>query len=152
MIILFLFLYNIVMINQIVIKGHQDLKTYILDREPDLIALMRGENKSETLQRASQLNCADITYLLASDIKAQTNGVEEIFALDGRGPGLTEADGHLILGVRTSEGLSSVDGTIWQVFPDEEHSSIMGPFQKEEELLATLCQKYGGGMAKNYCT
>lgn len=124
--------------------GYEDLVHFIQEQEPEIIILMQGGNKDKSLSEISQLACPDITYLLAYKVKEKFNGSINIFALDGRGKGLTTADGHLVLGLETDQGLIYIDGTIWQVNPDEKHIRIKGPYRTEQELFSSLEQEYGG--------
>ena len=130
------------------INNHQDVARFVLQREKDLIKLMRGGNVGEPMHEVSNSSCSYISHLLGHFIKMKSEGVNDLFTLEGIGKGLTETDGHRILGLVTSEGISAIDGTIWQVSPDEKHMGIYGPFMEESRLLEFLAFRYGGEWRK----
>lgn len=120
-----------------------NLKRYVLGREDYYVRLMRDGDESVPLELAADLNCYNISVLIAYELVRKIAGVE-VFTMDGRAKGLSRADDHEVLGVRLAEGFYFIDATIWQIKANEEHIRIGGPFLTLEEMEEALEAGYGG--------
>ena len=130
------------------ISDGEGLKQFLLSREDDYLRLMKGKNTNPPLAEAAYLNCYDVSILIAYDLLNQATGVEEVFTVDGRGKGLTEAHGHEVLGTLLDDGYHAADGTSWQLFPDDIHMRLYGPYSSAEEMIEALTTSYGGKWRK----
>ncbi len=127
------------------LSTHNDLQAYISALEPYYFELMLGKRKERKLQEASDMLCGTLTALMACDLLSYFPQAH-IFFLDGRGKRLTRAKGHRILGIELplSPSYCFVDGTVFQLFPAEEHMRVGGPVHTAPQLLETLKLIYGG--------
>jgi hypothetical protein len=124
-------------------RSFETLSDWLLKVEPEIITLMRGGVKGESLARVSDLNCASVTYLLAYLLNIE-NCVKDIFSLGGEGGCVTRHQGHEVLGAETIDGFGYLDGTVWQQFPHEQHMRIRGPFFSQRILIDTIANDYSG--------
>lgn len=128
------------------LRTHKDLCLYIQSCEPYYVGLMRGGRKDTSLQEASHLLCATLTALMAFEL-LQSFPSTGIFLLQGVGKHLTEAGGHDVLGISLRDSqvqYSYVDGTVFQLFPDEKHIRVGEPSPTLDRLLESLEASYRG--------